>query len=103
MWRPGSHKVNAFMGNIADQTESMDVGIPRYPPHGPGSEGSIEIPLCCGSWPLLFVSRVTDLLSSGVFIARSLLRDLTEVACKADSTAGIEAALLPRPGYFEIF
>jgi hypothetical protein len=23
MWLPGSHKVNAFMGNIANETESM--------------------------------------------------------------------------------
>ena len=25
MWLPGRHKVNAFMGNIANETESMDV------------------------------------------------------------------------------
>jgi hypothetical protein len=46
MWLPGSHKVNAFMGNIANETESMDVTTLPWSDAGfyPSAAGNVKQP-----------------------------------------------------------
>src|SRR5215469_10880617 len=46
MWLPGRHKVNAFMGNIANETESMDVTTLPWSDAGfyPSAAGNVKQP-----------------------------------------------------------